>query len=312
MATVHVSLARRTSAPTSRFSFGDVWYSYDLRCVQPSLSATGVVTLSGHFASGLYAAHAALIAASASTASFAGTSTSAMNEPPSGASRTVAGPRTTSDQPAGATNVLPATVVLGVSAVIFSAASSVRAAGMLTKPEAAAMIRIAGRRTARMVAPSGRGASNGPSMRWTSDPSLLNSTSTGGHMRHSTVLAVLAGMTLASALAVAEEKREPKLVSVTDAQLKEGISARAGRNYAWMGYNTPEIHLQLPAVDNSAYADVTFDPPKLLDKGGKAVAYEVEQGLYDAGTHQNEVRFMPKAAQPNAPPVEFAHAVGTI
>jgi hypothetical protein len=131
-------------------------------------------------------------------------------------------------------------------------------------------------------------------------------------MRHSTVLAVLAGMTLASALAVAEEKREPKLVSVTDAQLKEGISARAGRNYAWMGYNTPEIHLQLPAVDNSAYADVTFDPPKLLDKGGKAVAYEVEQGLYDAQTHQNEVRFMPKAAQPGAPPVDFAHAVGTI
>ena len=26
IATVQVSLARRTSAPTSRFSFGDVWY----------------------------------------------------------------------------------------------------------------------------------------------------------------------------------------------------------------------------------------------------------------------------------------------
>jgi hypothetical protein len=99
---------------------------------------------------------------------------------------------------------------------------------------------------------------------------------------------------------------------VTDAQLKEGISARAGRNYAWVGYNTPEIHLQLPAVDNSAYAEVTFDPPKLLDKTGKAVVYEVEHGLYDAETHQNEVRFTPKGGKRDTPPVEFARAVGAI
>ena len=128
----------------------------------------------------------------------------------------------------------------------------------------------------------------------------------------SRVLAVLAGMAFVSAPVGAEDKREPKLVSVTDAQLKDGVSARAGRNYAWIGYNTPEIHLQLPAVDNSAYADVTFDPPKLLDKAGKAVAYEVENGLYDAETHQNEVRFTPKEAKPDSPPVEFARAVGTI
>jgi len=128
----------------------------------------------------------------------------------------------------------------------------------------------------------------------------------------SKVLAVLAGMAFASAPAGAEDKREPKLASVTDAQLKDGISARAGRNYAWMGYNTPEIHLQLPAVDNSAYTEVTFDPPKLLDKTGKAVAYEVERGLYDAETHRDEVRFVPKDAKPGSPPVEFARAVGTI
>jgi hypothetical protein len=128
----------------------------------------------------------------------------------------------------------------------------------------------------------------------------------------SRVLAVLAGMAFASAPGGAEDKREPKLASVTDAQLKEGIFARAGRNYAWMGYNTPEVHLQLPAMDNSAYAEVTFDPPKLLDKGGKAVAYEVEHGLYDAETHRHEVRFVPKEAKPDSPPVEFARAVGTI
>ena len=69
-------------------------------------------------------------------------------------------------------------------------------------------------------------------------------------MRYTRVLAVLAGIAIASAPVGAEDKREPKLASVTDAQMKEGISARAGRNYAWIGYNTPEIHLQLPAVDN--------------------------------------------------------------
>jgi hypothetical protein len=119
-------------------------------------------------------------------------------------------------------------------------------------------------------------------------------------------------MAFASAPGGAEDKREPKLASVTDAQMKEGISARAGRNYAWVGYNTPEIHLQLPALDNSAYAEVTFDPPRLLDKAGKAVAYEVEHGLYDAETHRNEVRFVPRDAKPDTPPVEFARAVGTI
>jgi hypothetical protein len=53
-------------------------------------------------------------------------------------------------------------------------------------------------------------------------------------MNCSRVLAVLAAMAFASAPAGAEDKREPKLASVTDAQLKEGISARAGRNYAWI------------------------------------------------------------------------------
>jgi hypothetical protein len=124
-------------------------------------------------------------------------------------------------------------------------------------------------------------------------------------------LALLAGMAFVSAT-FAEDVREPKLVSVTDAQLKEGTAARASRNYAWMGYNTPEINLQLPAVDNSAYAEVTFAPAKLADKNGKAVPYEVENGLYSSETHGIDVRFTPKDAKPDSPPVEFAHAVGTI
>jgi len=126
-------------------------------------------------------------------------------------------------------------------------------------------------------------------------------------------LGLLVGIACVSAAtARAEDVREPKLVTLLDAQVKEGTAARASRNYAWMGYNTPEINLQLPPVDNSAYAEVTFAPAKLLDKAGKPVAYEVENGLYGSDTHAIDVRFTPKDAKPDSPPVEFAKAVGTI
>jgi hypothetical protein len=123
---------------------------------------------------------------------------------------------------------------------------------------------------------------------------------------------LLAMTFLSAAAGLAKDAREPKLVSVTDAQLREGSSARASRNYAWMGYNTPEIHLQLPPVDNSAYAEVTFAPAKLVDKAGRSVPHEVEQGLYSSETHSTEVRFTPKDAKPETPPVEFTRAAGTI
>src|SRR5918992_373191 len=85
---------------------------YVARSVQPSSSAHGFTTLSGHFASGLYSFHAAATAASALGA---WRSMSAMAELPSGASRMMAGPRTAILQPAGAMKRLPAVVVLGVS-----------------------------------------------------------------------------------------------------------------------------------------------------------------------------------------------------
>ena len=130
---------------------------------------------------------------------------------------------------------------------------------------------------------------------------------------HSLGLALLVGFAVAPPMpALAEDVREPKLVSVTDVQLREGTTARASRNYAWMGYNTPEITLKLPAVDNSAYAEVTFEPAKLADKSGKPVAHEVETGIWMPDLHGFDVRFTPKNAKPDAPPVEFARAVGTI
>jgi len=122
----------------------------------------------------------------------------------------------------------------------------------------------------------------------------------------------IAFMTATSGLALAGDKREPKLAAVTDAQILNEAAARSSRNYAWMGYNTPEINLQLPALDNSAYAEVTFAPVKLVDKAGKSVAYEVEQGLYSSETHTTEIRLKPKDGKRDTPPVEFEHATGTI
>ena len=42
-----------TGADTFRFSFGEVWYSYPFRFDHPSRSGASLVTLRGHFASGL-------------------------------------------------------------------------------------------------------------------------------------------------------------------------------------------------------------------------------------------------------------------
>lgn len=126
-------------------------------------------------------------------------------------------------------------------------------------------------------------------------------------------LGLLVGIVVVPATSgLAEDKREPKLGALTDAQILKESAARASRNYAWMGYNTPEVNLQLPAVDNSAFADVTFAPARLVDKAGKTVSYEVEQGLYSSETHTTEVRFKAKDAKRDTPPLEFAHAIGTI
>src|SRR5688572_13618229 len=65
---------------------------------------------------------------------------SAMNEPPSGASRMVAGPLITRDHPAGAMNVFPATVVFGESAVTRSGACA--PTGRLAAPSTRARTRI--------------------------------------------------------------------------------------------------------------------------------------------------------------------------
>ena len=133
-------------------------------------------------------------------------------------------------------------------------------------------------------------------------------------------IAVLIGFALVS-FAAAQDREElladtkydekaisPAFVDLTAEQVSEQITMTSGRNYAWFGFNTPEIHLVLPAADNSVYAVVDFPDPKLLDAEGSEVAYERERGLYDHETHHDELRFAPIEGDQ---PVEYVRAVGT-
>jgi hypothetical protein len=135
-------------------------------------------------------------------------------------------------------------------------------------------------------------------------------------------LQLFAALWLTTSIAAAQERAEllasPKLeedatipvfAELTAEQVAAQITMVSGRNYAWFGFNTPEIHVVLPAADNSVYADVEFADPTLLDAAGKEVAYELERGLYDHVTHHDELRFAPAEGDQ---PVEFARAVGTV
>ena len=113
-------------------------------------------------------------------------------------------------------------------------------------------------------------------------------------------------------LATPKAKEDAKLPSFSDLtaeQVAEQITMVAGRNYAWYGFNTPEIHVVLPGVDNSVYAEVDFADPTLFDASGAEVPYELERGLYDHETHHDELRFIQVEGDQ---PVEFARAVGTV
>ena len=106
-----------------------------------------------------------------------------------------------------------------------------------------------------------------------------------------------------------EKAEDPEFVGLTAEQVVAQITMVSGRNYAWFGFNTPEIHLVLPSADNSVYAVVDFTDPTLFDARGVEVPYERERGLYDHTTHHDELRFAPVEGEV---PVEFARAVGSV
>jgi len=106
-----------------------------------------------------------------------------------------------------------------------------------------------------------------------------------------------------------EKAQDPEFVGLTVEQVVKQITMVSGRNYAWFGFNTPEIHLVLPSADNSVYAVVDFTDPTLFDETGAEVPYERERGLYDHTTHHDELRVTPVEGEA---PVEFARAVGSV
>lgn len=107
----------------------------------------------------------------------------------------------------------------------------------------------------------------------------------------------------------ATDARVPSFTTYTADQLKGIITAVSGRNYAWHGYNTPEVLVVLPPSDNSVYALVDFARPELFVAGGGSISYELERGLYDHDYSTDEIRFLPENGEK---PVEFANAIGTV
>jgi hypothetical protein len=107
----------------------------------------------------------------------------------------------------------------------------------------------------------------------------------------------------------AQDVREPTFAEFTAEGLAQEITMTSGRNYAWFGFNTPEVHVVLPSADNSVYADIEFGEASLLDASGSKVAYELESGIYDHDSHHDEIRFTPVDGEK---PVEYARAIGAV
>jgi len=101
----------------------------------------------------------------------------------------------------------------------------------------------------------------------------------------------------------------PEYVTVAGDALKDQIKVFSRRNYAVFGFNDPSVTILVPHNDNSIYATFDFSKPAVVDKRGKAVAYEIEHGIYDFGTSTNEIRLQRPGGKPG---LEYAKASGTI
>jgi len=105
------------------------------------------------------------------------------------------------------------------------------------------------------------------------------------------------------------ETRSPDFAWIDADSLRTDTQIVARRSYAMFGFNTPEIQAQLPHVDNSAFAEVRFGTPTLLDAHGKTVAYTLEAGVYEHKSFSDEIRFTRDGQKK---PLNFARARGTV
>jgi Ankyrin repeats (3 copies) len=100
---------------------------------------------------------------------------------------------------------------------------------------------------------------------------------------------------------------EPVFESPQSETVLKDIKIVYGRNTAIFGFNTPEVVVYLPRIDNSAYAIVRFDEPDLFDAKGGVVPFDLEGGGYDDDTFSTEIRV---ASKNGVDIVEFAKIKG--
>jgi hypothetical protein len=101
--------------------------------------------------------------------------------------------------------------------------------------------------------------------------------------------------------------KPPRFETLTADALRGAIKVYSRRSYAAFGFNDSSVTIRLPAAANSIYAAFDFSEPKLTDARGRAVAYELEQGIFDFDTWSNEIRVKTKDGKGV---VDFAHAAG--
>ena len=101
---------------------------------------------------------------------------------------------------------------------------------------------------------------------------------------------------------------EPVFKAVDAEVVRNDSKIVSGRNTAMFGFNTPEVLVYLPRIDNSAYAIVTFGEPRLVDNKGVAVSFELEGGGYNDDTFSNEIRLAQKEGEGL---VTFARVMGS-
>lgn len=108
----------------------------------------------------------------------------------------------------------------------------------------------------------------------------------------------------------ASKDLKPVFKTLTPEEVRSAVKVTSSRTSAVFGFNNAEVQIHLPRIDNSNWIDDEFSDPKLLDKRGRPVKFEKEQGIYDHDTWSTEIRFAGLGDNPK--PVEFAHAVGTV
>jgi hypothetical protein len=93
--------------------------------------------------------------------------------------------------------------------------------------------------------------------------------------------------------------------------LKAQVKILPLRKYSYPAYNTPEIAVQLPPLDNSAFARIEFDEPSLSDANGRPVECKLEHASFNLENYSDRIRFK-NGDDSIKTPLEFARAAGTV